>query len=92
VVSGSTTHGASIPGSAADEVDPITMGERRPQGEHQAGQKARRRRSDVERFGQLDQPGEADRDDQREPQPLGEPDRDVRELGRPGRTAPIGAA
>ena len=25
VVSGSTAHGASIPGSAADEVDPITM-------------------------------------------------------------------
>ena len=25
MVSGSTAHGASIPGSAADEVDPITM-------------------------------------------------------------------
>src|SRR5215471_11416589 len=25
LVSGSTAHGASIPGSAADEVDPITM-------------------------------------------------------------------
>ena len=80
LISGSTAHGASIPGSAADEVDPITIVNVGQQREHQPGQEAGGRRPDAERVGQLDQPGEADRDDQRQPQPLDEPDRHVRQL------------
>ncbi len=68
------------PGQHRGRGRPDHDGERRPQREHQPGQVAGGRRPDAERARQLDQAGEADRDEQRQPQPLGEPDRHVREL------------
>ena len=70
-----------MPGSTAAEVEPITMvnvGHEREDQRRPAGGSLRR--PDAERPRQLDQPGEADRDEQRHPEPLGQPDRHVREL------------
>ena len=72
-ITGSSTHGASIIGSVSDEIEPSVVSTRGDSANATAAMTRDVRRADAERLGDADDAPEPDDEQQRPPQPLGDP-------------------